>query len=109
ATFSSGKFVSEELPKCLLKEGCVKLKIMDDERYANDTCLGEVALSLKKIPSLDQWNKSVEEAARHQLDNPTGDQEDQKPDSQEVSDCSGFTVYTMFPTKEVISTGPRPL
>lgn len=43
---------SEHLPRSLLKEGCIKVRVMDEERYANDVCLGEVSIALRKIGPL---------------------------------------------------------
>ena len=42
-------FISQDLPKSILKDGILKFKVFDDERYANDLCLGEVTIPLKKL------------------------------------------------------------
>ncbi|RWS20974.1 synaptotagmin-2-like protein, partial [Leptotrombidium deliense] len=42
-------FVTSDLPKSILKEGRLKIKLMDEERYANDYCCGELSLPLKKF------------------------------------------------------------
>ncbi|XP_054159597.1 synaptotagmin-4-like [Oppia nitens] len=42
-------FVSQDLPKSILNNGIIKLKIFDDERYANDVCLGQTSLQLKQL------------------------------------------------------------
>ncbi|KAH9401308.1 hypothetical protein TYRP_002907 [Tyrophagus putrescentiae] len=56
-----GKTVrSELLPRSLLKEGCLKLRVMDEERYANDVCLGEVAIALRKISPLGKGEECWE-------------------------------------------------
>ncbi len=51
---------SELLPRSLLKEGCLKLRVMDEERYANDVCLGEVAIALRKISPLGKGEECWE-------------------------------------------------
>ena len=56
-----GKTVrSELLPRSLLKEGCLKLRVIDEERYANDVCLGEVAIALRKISPLGKGEEFFE-------------------------------------------------
>ncbi|CAG2100293.1 unnamed protein product [Medioppia subpectinata] len=42
-------FVSQDLPKSILKDGLLRIKVFDDERYANDLCLGEATVHLKKV------------------------------------------------------------
>jgi Ca2+-dependent lipid-binding protein len=50
-------FISQDLPKSILKDGLLKLKVYDDERYANDLCLGEVTIPLKKLEN-DNMNNN---------------------------------------------------
>lgn len=42
-------FTSQVLPKSILKDGLLRLKVMDDERFANDVCLGETNLAIKEL------------------------------------------------------------
>ncbi|XP_074601159.1 synaptotagmin-7-like [Brevipalpus obovatus] len=42
-------FITGSYSRSLLKESYLKLKIMDDERYANDFCLGELSLPVKQF------------------------------------------------------------
>jgi Ca2+-dependent lipid-binding protein len=50
-------FTSQDLPKSILKDGLLKLKVYDDERYSNDLCLGEVTIPLKKLEN-DNMNNN---------------------------------------------------
>uniref|UniRef100_T1K2B8 C2 domain-containing protein n=1 Tax=Tetranychus urticae TaxID=32264 RepID=T1K2B8_TETUR len=42
-------FTSQEVPKSVMKDGRLRIKVMDDERYANDCCLGELTIPLKQF------------------------------------------------------------
>lgn len=42
-------FASPEFPKSIMKDGRLKIKVMDDERYANDCCFGELTIPLKQF------------------------------------------------------------
>ncbi|RWS04493.1 hypothetical protein B4U79_14430 [Dinothrombium tinctorium] len=53
-------FITSELPKSILKEGRLKIRLMDEERYANDYCLGELNLPLKKFLTLGEKCESLD-------------------------------------------------
>ena len=58
-------FTTAVLPRAILKDGLLRFKLMDDERYANDTCLGEVRLPIKELAaaygSIEQTAAIVEQ------------------------------------------------
>ncbi|KAI2808403.1 hypothetical protein BLOT_006345 [Blomia tropicalis] len=85
--FTKSTFVTEQLPKSLLKEGCIKLRVVDEERNANEICLGEVMIPLKKIEPL------VPTAIM-------ADQDQTKSDVESQSEAD-LCRYTLFPMKEV--------
>lgn len=90
--------VSETLPKCLMKEGCLKLRVMDEERNANDICLGEVSVPLKKILPLEKREVSPESSTSE-----TSPENGSVPtilvNTDKVS--AELSTYTLFPIKEV--------
>lgn len=98
--FNKNHFVTEHLPKCLLKEGSIKFRVIDEERYANDVCLGEVCIPLKKIECAD-----VDEAPSK--DNESENNTDCVPfddaNQEEPADQKASSIYTLFPIKEVKS------
>lgn len=89
--FTKSTFVTEQLPKSLLKEGCIKLRVVDEERNANEICLGEVMIPLKKIEPL------VPTAIM-------ADQDQTKSDVESQSEAD-LCRYTLFPMKEVSELG----
>lgn len=46
-------FTSNYYPKNVIKDAKLIIKLMDDERYANDACLGETTISLKQFVAND--------------------------------------------------------
>ena len=52
-------FVTPELPKNIIKDGCLRIKVCDEERYANDICLGEVILPMKQIRKSESKNSVI--------------------------------------------------
>ena len=120
---------SELLPRSLLKEGCLKLRVMDEERYANDVCLGEVAIALRKISPLGKGEECWEavSAPEKKKDNTGSKVECENGESSSTSAVpqirvngaeksfdeelvvaeageqpgSQISTYTLFPIKEV--------
>lgn len=102
-SFVNGNFVSEPLPRCLLKEGSIKLRVIDEERFANDVCVGEIVVALKKIEAIkDQSNGDVDgiETKQPQADAVVADSE-QSAEIEQTEPCS--SLLTLFPIKEVSS------
>jgi len=64
-------FVSQDLPKSILKDGVIRVKVFDDERYANDLCLGEAVVPLKKVENTTE--NSVKEFTLSSVKEPKGD------------------------------------
>lgn len=93
---------SENLPKCLLKDGCLKLRVMDEERYANDVCLGEVSIPLKKIAPFEEKEKE-QETEEQTFVTEAICEKDSVP-AIRVSTNKGMaqlSTYTLFPMREV--------
>lgn len=86
-TFGESTFTSEELPRSLLKDGCLKLRIMNESKYANDICLSEVIVALKKVDPLDV--ASPKDMSDCDLNNNGGSDEQDKD------------IYVLYPCKEV--------
>ena len=116
-SFVKSQTVSEILPKCLMKEAYIKLRIMDEERNANDICLGEVSVPLKKIALMEKQNEEAEHVLMEGESALCGSktapviQKDCLPtimiDTDQVS--PELNTYTLFPIKEVsepIVSGP---
>ncbi|KPM07850.1 synaptotagmin-2-like protein [Sarcoptes scabiei] len=123
------EFVSEELPKVLLKEATLKFRLMDEERYANDVCLAELSIPMKKIKQLDELlneNKKKKrkiksnESIRIGNDFDQNQNEIKRTDSMvddvdgdgggdssidaietDADDAEQFDCFTMFPINEI--------
>lgn len=107
AIYAEKIFISEELPKNLIKEGSIKFRLFHDERYANDICFGELIIPLKRIQSFPFM--SIDEAIEpmKELNNNKNNivQSIENGHSIQLAnntdDHLKTSVYTMFPIKEV--------
>lgn len=52
-------FVTEPLPRSVLKEGLLRVKAFDDERFANDFAIGEMLLPLKEVEAKNTIDKVI--------------------------------------------------
>lgn len=75
---------------------------MDEERYANDVCLGEVSIPLKKIAPFEEAEKEQEKEEQTFVTEAICEK-DSVPAIQESTNkvMAQLNTYTLFPMKEV--------
>ena len=96
--FAKPQVISEMLPKCLLKDGSIKLRLMDAmERLSSDSCLGEVSIPLKSIaPFVAKHEDSICVSPPSE-----GRSAPTILVSADYHAPATMTAYTLFPSKEV--------
>ncbi|KAH7643663.1 synaptotagmin-2-like protein [Dermatophagoides farinae] len=103
------KFISEPLSRNILKDSTIKLRLMHDERYANDVCLGELCIPLKKIQSFEELKQRQQQQQQPLLMNgvDSGDNDSQNVSNDDDDDIESndyqfqSNVYTLIPIKEI--------
>ncbi|OTF79257.1 synaptotagmin-2-like protein [Euroglyphus maynei] len=83
---------------------------MHDERYANDVCIGEISIPLKKIQSFQELKQSLMNFDNNDDYETNGDNNNNnngellyKDDDDDIESNLQFqsNIYTLFPMKEI--------